>query len=175
MPYRGLRSAETVQADVTYCTQSLGDQHDVGAFDCQVESLNSWLHREARRADKAGTARTYVWTREGDNSVVAYFSVAPTLAGGYTFPVPGYLLARLALDTGLRGQGLGTDLLVDAVSRMVGAAEAYGGRLIVVDAIDERAAAFYAKHDFVPVKGNPNRLVLKIATARAAMGVTAGF
>lgn len=170
---------------MTYCTQPLGDHHDVEAFDCQVESLNSWLHREARRADKADTARTYVWTKEGDNSVVAYFSIAPTLvapvdlsrsqAGGYTFPIPGYLLARLALDVRLRGQGLGTDLLVDAVSRMVGAAEAYGGRLIVVDAIDERAAAFYAKHDFVPVKGNPNRLVLKIATARAAMGVTTDF
>jgi hypothetical protein len=45
------------------------------------------------------------------------------------------------------------------------AAEAHRGRLIVVDAIDDRATAFYRRHDFTPVKGNPGGLVLKIATA----------
>jgi GNAT superfamily N-acetyltransferase len=166
---------------VTYCAQSQGDDHDVEAFDCQVESLNLWLKREARRAGRADTARTYVWTEPDKNQVVAYYSLAPSVvapcelsrnqAGGYSFPIPAYLLARLALDVRLRGCGLGTELLVDAIGRMVGAAEAYGGRLIVVDAIDAKAAAFYQNHDFVPVKGNPRRLVLKIATARASMGL----
>lgn len=165
-----------------YCTQSLREQHSVEAFDCGVESLDTWLRDEARRASKAGTARTYVWTEEGSRDVVAYYSTAPTAvareelsrsqAGGCSFPIPGFLLARLALDVKLRGHGLGTDLLVDAVSRMVGAAEVSGGRLIVVDALDDRAAAFYEKHDFVAVKTNRHRLVLKIATARRAMGVT---
>ncbi|GLW99808.1 hypothetical protein Misp02_38950 [Microtetraspora sp. NBRC 16547] len=44
-----------------------------------------------------------------------------------------------------------------------------GGRLIVVDAIDEGAADFYAHHGFLPVKGNPCRLVMKTATAQAAL------
>jgi GNAT superfamily N-acetyltransferase len=167
---------------VTYCAQSLTEHHELEAFDCQVESLNSWLRNEARRAVREGTAGTYVWTRENDNAVVAYFSIAPTLVGpdelsrdqtgGYSFPIPGYLLARLALDVELHGHGLGTQLLVDAISRMAGAAEISSGRLIVVDAIGDGAAAFYRKHDFVPVKGNPRRLILKIATARKAMGVT---
>ena len=168
---------------MTCCAQSLGDQHNVEAFDCRVESLNSWLKREARRARRANTARTYVWTKQADREVVSYFSIAPTVVApdelsrnqkaGYTVPIPGYLLARLALDVKLHGQGLGTQLLVDAVSRIVGAADAYGGRLIVVDAIDGHAVAFYQRHDFTPVIGNPNRLVLKIATVRRTMGVTA--
>ncbi|WP_285706278.1 hypothetical protein [Microtetraspora sp. NBRC 16547] len=49
------------------------------------------------------------------------------------------------------------------------ASEAVGGRLIVVDAIDEGAADFYAHHGFLPVKGNPCRLVMKTATAQAAL------
>lgn len=164
---------------MTYCAQSLGDQHEIEAFDCKVESLNSWLQNEARRAGVANTARTYVWTEEGKDQVLAYYSLAPSVVapqeltsgqkGGYNFPIPAYLLARLALDVSLQGQGLGSELLVDAISRMVGASEAYGGRLIVVDAIDDQAAAFYRRHDFTPVKGNQRRLVLKISTARAAM------
>jgi GNAT superfamily N-acetyltransferase len=145
------------------------------------------LRHEARRAGQADTARTYVWTEEDDNEndVVAYFSMAPTVvvreeltqsqAGGYTFAIPGFLLARLALDVTLHGQGLGTELLLDAISRMVGAAEVSAGRLIVVDAIDDRAAEFYTKHDFVAVKGNPHRLILKMATARNVMGITTSY
>jgi predicted N-acetyltransferase YhbS len=91
--------------------------------------------------------------------------------------VPAYLLARLALDLSLQGQGLGGELLVDALGRIVAAADVAGGRLIVVDAIDEAAAAFYARHDFRSVRGaaasvSPRRMAMKIATARSALGVS---
>lgn len=161
---------------MTFESRSLDDEHRVEAFDCEVESLNSWLHNEARRAQTAGTARTYVWLDERWTDVLAYYSVAPTAvirdqlsrsqAAGYSADVPAYLLARLALDRSLRGQNLGRQLLVDAIGKCVGAAEAYGGRLIVVDAIDERAVSFYQRYGFAPVKDRPSRLVLKIATAR---------
>jgi GNAT superfamily N-acetyltransferase len=144
-----------------------------------VPSLNQWLTSQARRAQAADTARTYVWAnQEGD--VVAYYPIAPTqlfraepssgLAGGYTV-VPAYLLARLALDRSLHGQGYGADLLVDALTTIIHAADTGAGRLIVVDAIDDRAAAFYRCHDFIPVAGTPNRLVMKVTTARKALGI----
>lgn len=60
-------------------------------------------------------------------------------------------------------------MLVDALSRAARAAELGGGRLIVVDAIDEAAAGFYRHHGFTAVKGNPHRLVLKVATVRALL------
>lgn len=41
------------------------------------------------------------------------------------------------------GTGLGSELLVDALERIVDAAQVGGGRLIVVDAIDDEARAFY--------------------------------
>jgi GNAT superfamily N-acetyltransferase len=159
-----------------YLSAPLGPDHEVGAFRCSKPSLDDWLRGQARRAQDAGTARTFVWTTPGSLEVVAYYSIAPTqvtkaevarsLTGGYS-TIPGYLLARLALHTNLHGQGLGAELLVDALGRIVEAARAGGGRLIVVDALDEQATAFYRRHDFTPVAGTM-RLYLKVATARAA-------
>jgi predicted N-acetyltransferase YhbS len=165
----------------------LCEQHDLSRFDCGVPALNDWLTTDAWRANRADTARTYVWTNGGP-VVVGYFAIAPTqvvrgeisrsVAGGYSV-IPAFLLAKLALDKTLRGQGLGSELLVDAITRIVGAAEASGGRLIVVDAIDDAAADFYLHHDFQRVhcpsadsRADSHRLFLKMATARNLMGVS---
>ncbi|MEU9836985.1 GNAT family N-acetyltransferase [Streptosporangium sp. NPDC048047] len=152
-------------------------------FDCAVPVMDEWLVKNALRAQRSDTARTYVWLPPADLKVVAYFSIAPTevrradlsgsLAGGVSV-VPGYLLARLALDRALHGRGLGAELLVNAISKIVSASETAGGRVIVVDAINGHAADFYAHHGFLPVKGAPHRLVMKMATARAALPLPSG-
>jgi hypothetical protein len=59
--------------------------------------------------------------------------------------------------------------MLDALEVIVAAAEHSAGRVIVVDAIDENAAAFYERHDFIRVRGS-RRLVMKVATARRALG-----
>ena len=56
--------------------------------------------------------------------------------------IPSILLARLALDRRLHGEGLGAQLLVDGVGRATDAVRLAGGGLIVVDALHERAAGF---------------------------------
>lgn len=162
-----------------WTSAALTTAHDLARFDCGNDVLNDWLKNQAARSQQANTARTYVWTAVSDPVVLAYYSIAPTQivraelssgqAGGYSV-VPAYLLARLALDRSLQGQGLGAELLVDALQMIVNAASVGGGRLIVVDAIDDVAAKFYRYHDFQPVKGNPHRLVMKISTARQALG-----
>ena len=91
------------------------------------------------------------------------------MSAGYSH-VPGYLIGRLALDETLHGEGLGSQLLLDTLATIVSAAEVAGGRLIAVDAIDEAAHAFYRHHDFQPIEGS-NRLVMKVGTARAALGL----
>lgn len=157
----------------------LSARHELDAFDCGVPSLNDWLTLQAARAQKSGTANTYVWTAADRTRVRAYYAITPHLvrrdeisgglAGGVS-SVPAYLLARLALDRCLRGQGPGGELLHDALDRIVKAAEIASGRLVVVDAIDDTAAKFYRKYDFQPVNDNPHRLVIKIATIRRALG-----
>lgn len=46
------------------------------------------------------------------------------------------------------------------------AANVSGGHVIVVDADNEGLLSFYSSHSFLPTKGHPLRLYLKIATAR---------
>jgi GNAT superfamily N-acetyltransferase len=160
-----------------WTSESLRADHELTRLRCGHEALDRWLRDDAHRAHNAGTAHTTVWTARDDLAVVAYYAVAPTqlarvelparsLSAGYS-QVPGYLIARLALDQALQGRGLGTQLLLDALERIVGAAERAGGRLIAVDAIDDAAHGFYHHHGFQPVEGS-RRLVMKVATARSA-------
>ena len=162
----------------TWASQALRKHHDVTQLTSGHQELDGWLRQEALRAHEAGTAHTTVWTLPDDVVVKAFHAVSPTqfaridlpsrsLSAGYSH-VPGYLIARLALDESLRGQGLGTQLLLDALEQIVAAASSAGGRLIAVDAIDDNAHSFYRHHDFQPI-ADSNRLVMKIATARAAL------
>ncbi len=144
-----------------------------------MPALSQWLSDRALEAQARGTAATYVWTAPATGLVVAYYAIAPhqvrreqvssAMSGGVTV-IPAYLLARLALDVTLHGQGLGAELLHDAMDRIVTAADTASGRLIVIDAIDETAAAFYRHHDFQPVRDNPHRLALTLSTVRKVLG-----
>lgn len=159
----------------------LEDDHIVEGFDCGKDPLNNWLVNDAVRADSSGIAHVYVWTPLGEPKVCAYFAICPTevvrkddglshgLAGGYS-RIPGFLIARLALDNSLRGNGYGEQLLVDALGKAVAASEIGGGRLIVVDAIDTEASGFYEHFGFTQVKNREGRLVMKVSTAAKALG-----
>ncbi|MGI8729989.1 MAG: hypothetical protein ACR2LK_08380 [Solirubrobacteraceae bacterium] len=66
---------------------------------------------------------------------------------------------------------MGHELLLHALRTISAAARHAGGRIIVVDAIDEAAAAFYRAHDFRPIPGDPLRLVIKLSTAARALNL----
>lgn len=143
-----------------------------------MEALDHWLVDHAAHAQSMRTAQTFVWHR-GDDRVVAYFSLAahlvvrgelPTKLGrGSPASIPAVMLARLALDVGLHGEGLGGELLWDALTRARAASELAAARLVVVDAISAEAAAFYEHHGFMPVPDNPNRLVQKMSDIAGAL------
>jgi GNAT superfamily N-acetyltransferase len=154
--------------------------HDLAKFASGHGDLDAWLRKHAVHSDATGTARTYVWLDE-EGDVSAYYSLTPHLVRraelsvkqgrGSPDAIPAILLARLALDRALQGTGLGSVLVADALGIAVEAIRKAGGRLIVVDAIDERAAGFYAHHGFTPVPENPHRLVLKARTAARSLGL----
>lgn len=159
----------------------LSDHHALEEFDCGKEALNTWLVAQARRAESSGAANVYVWTSPGEQKVCAYFAICPTevvrnddglpgsMAGGHS-RIPGYLIARLALGTAPHGQGYGEQLLLDALGKAVAASEIGGGRLIVVNAIDDEAQSFYEHYHFVRVRNRERRLVMKVSTAAKALG-----
>ena len=152
-----------------FVCEVLADAHDTSAFDSSQPTLDDWLRKAARDSDVRNLTRTYVWHR-GDNVVVAYYTLMPyfierevlTKKQGRGLPdrISCYLIARLALDSRLHGQRLGSQLLASALSRAAVAARDVGGRYVVVDAIDDTAVSFYRHHGFEPIETQPDRLVL---------------
>ena len=73
------------------------------------------------------------------------------------------LIGRLAVAEARQGAGLGAMLLADAVRRAYASAATVGSSMLVVDAINERATAFYQGNGFVRLPDSL-RLVLPMHT-----------
>jgi GNAT superfamily N-acetyltransferase len=74
------------------------------------------------------------------------------------------LLGRLAVAKDHQGRRLGAVLLADALRRAFVSASTVGFSMVVVDALDEAAAGFYAAHGFVRLPDSL-RLVLPMRVA----------
>jgi GNAT superfamily N-acetyltransferase len=153
---------------VTFRVEPLGDHHQLGNFDCGNPELNQWLELQARHATAQET-RAYVLIDDAGEQIAGYFALAPHLIERHPRHIPAILLAKLALDRSHHGQGLGAELLVRGLQTTLAAARTAGGKVAVVDAIDDGAAQFYEHHHFVPLPGNPHRLVQKLSTIAKAL------
>ena len=159
--------------------------HDRRAFDCGDPDLNDYLRRYARQNHDSGGAKTFVAV--GDDAparVLGYYSIAPAsvafervppgvLPGLGRYPVPAYRLARLAVHLSIQGQGLGGELLVDASSRALAVATEIGGVGLLIDAKNDRAAAWYARFGASTLTDGDLELLLPFATIRAAFDAAA--
>jgi len=149
--------------------EPLRGKHDLGEFSCGEDALDSWLHRYARHAEAAGSARVFV-TTDGAR-VVGYYALAvgQVAASDATArmvkgqprgsSVPVVILARLAVDREHQERGLGRSLLQDALLRSVGASQSVGIRALIVHA-HEQAADFYGRFGFEPSPTDPLHLVM---------------
>ena len=72
-------------------------------------------------------------------------------------------------DERVRGEGLGELLLADAMRRVLGAARTLAVFAIVVEATDEKAAAFYRSFGFTPSPSRPLRLFMPVSEAAEAV------
>jgi GNAT superfamily N-acetyltransferase len=111
--------------------------------------------------------------------VLAYYSLTAHLLQREELPrsigrggprqIPTVLLARLALEHSLQGEGLGGALLADALRRVLAATETVAARFVVVDALDEDVASFYEHHGFRRIP-ETLRLLQKLADIDSALG-----
>jgi GNAT superfamily N-acetyltransferase len=78
-------------------------------------------------------------------------------------PIPVMVLARLAVDRGHQGTGLGSALLRDALLRTLGAADAVGIRAILLHAMTDDAKRFYLRHGFAESPVDPMTMMIPLA------------
>jgi predicted N-acetyltransferase YhbS len=163
--------------------ERLDAHHDVSTFDSGNVVLDDWLRRHALAAQRMDSARTFVAARRG--RIVGYFSLtmgsvlraeapAKLVRGMPGYPVGMVLLARLAVARSEQGRGAGGMLLAEALRKAVGAGEVAAARLIVVDAVDNEAAAFYERYGFVRAPEHPLRLYQRMKDVRASLDSSAG-
>lgn len=158
---------------------ALTEHHGTDGFDSGKPSLDDWLKRRALRNQIDGASRTFVVPAD-DGAVRAYYalaagSVMPEQATGAVrrnmpAPVPVVILARLAVDRSLQGQGIGRALLKDALLRTLQAADTIGVRALLIHALDEEAATFYEKFGFARSPMDPLVLMMPLKAARDRLG-----
>jgi predicted N-acetyltransferase YhbS len=162
--------------------EPLGSRHEVDRFDCGREQLDRWLRAYAGQGQRRDTARTFVVCRKGATGVVGYYTlVASQVEHGEAtsgvrrgasklFPIPVCLIARLAVDRSEQGVGLGRSLLLDALRRTDRASRSVAMRAVLVHALDDEAAAFYARFGFEPASAEPLTLMVPLEAVRHTLG-----
>jgi GNAT superfamily N-acetyltransferase len=155
--------------------EKLRRDHVLDDFDCGQEALNRFLVRFALQNQLANASQTYVGL-DGEALIgfytlavgqVEHENAAERLTKGLArHPVPIMLLARLAVDHGWHGRGIGKALLRDAVLRTLQAADIAGIRVLAVHAKDEEARRFYEKFDFIPSLTDPLHLFVLLKDIR---------
>jgi predicted N-acetyltransferase YhbS len=161
--------------------ERLTDHHDLRAFQCGVKELDDWLRAHALDNQRRNLSRTFVLA-DDIGHVAGYYSLTmggvrrEALPARYVRGLPSYdigmvLLARLAVAHDRQGQGLGRDLLIEAIERAAIAGQHAAARFIAVDPIDENARSFYTAFGFRAVGGDTGgRMYLRIDEALAALG-----
>jgi ribosomal protein S18 acetylase RimI-like enzyme len=155
----------------------LDKSFDRTKFDCGAPQLNAFLSIQARQSQSKGFNKTYVAIIKGDasKSVQGYYSISMGQVDLSALPeaqrkslpkhpVPVGRIGRLAVDRGMQGQGLGQELLVNALTRVRDASQVIGAYAVVVDAKDASVKAFYEKFGFIVLTNDPMSLFLPIAS-----------
>lgn len=156
---------------LAFVIEPLDKSHQRENFDCGEVSLNDFLRKYARQNAERGLGRTFVAVLPGEKQALGYYTLS---SGSIAFdavpeklpryPIPVAHLGRLAVDSSMRGQGLGELLLIDALERTVIIASEFGIYAVELFALTERAKQFYLKYGFVSLKDDDKHLYLPVKT-----------
>ncbi|MBN2661232.1 MAG: GNAT family N-acetyltransferase [Tannerellaceae bacterium] len=149
------------------------------SFDCGNPSLNEFFRLYALKNDKLSIGKTLIGLVDKKH-VTGYLTIntaqittedLPEEARKKLprYPVPAFRIGRLAVDKKYQGAGIGSRLLKHALLKAVEISEVVGLYAVIVDAIDEKAKAFYEKFGFIAFEEKPLTLFLPITTLKAAM------
>ena len=160
-----------------YC-EPLGKLHDRQRFQCESSELESWFRQRARQDQKRQVSAVYVLVpTSAPTRVAGFYSLSATAVILSDLPehfarklpryplVPAILLGRFARDVAF--PGLGRALLFDALARALWVSSEIAAAAVVVNAKNDHARQFYARHGFESFPADSQRLFLPIDTVKS--------
>jgi GNAT superfamily N-acetyltransferase len=151
---------------------------DRSSFSCGKPDLDDWLKTKAGQQERANNTRTFLAV-EGLKVTGYYATTTYRLGldeaaemygvGRRTYPIPAVLLARLAVDAGFQGGGIGSKLLLHALRQIAEASRHVGFEVLVVHAIDRDAVAFYAQRGFIQFEEHELHLFMPVKNLLATL------
>ena len=154
-----------------------GKLHDRSSFSCGIAALDDYLCQRAGQHHRDGIATTHVLTDDAQPAQILGFCALSAahlhlselqqadlkrLPG---YPVPAMRMGRLAVSASEQGKGYGQLLLGHVVNLALSVRQTMGVRVLIVDAKDAQAAAFYERYGFRPTTSTALSLYLPISAA----------
>ena len=151
-----------------YDVEVLDRKYNRATFTCGVAVLDQYLSRQAMQDMRRRVATVFVAMERGSGELHGFYTLSMSSVLLDRLPnelvrkmprypsVPAVRLGRLAVHRDVRGRGLGTYLLMDAMARSLRTEVAWAAFL--VDAKDEHAREFYLQFGFQSFSDDQNHL-----------------
>jgi len=146
---------------MSYITTLLSKKHSKENFTCGKDMLDKYLHMQAKQDVNRKLTACFILS-DDEVTVKGYYTLSNTSVNRDFLPekiikklppsyklLPATLLGRLAVDINYKGQGVGTNLLIDALKRSYLNSLQIASMAVVVDPLDNEAIAFYNHFGFI--------------------------
>jgi len=158
--------------------------HDKTSFACSVPQIDNYLKLTAKKGSKADVVRVWVIV-DANSKVIGFYGINMHAISVRDMPenykkkagkhglLPAAFIAMIGVDYAQQGKGIGSILLVDALSRITRVSDDIGTCVIVLDVFDDgdtdtvaKRKSYYESFGFIPLPDQPLRLFMPIQTAR---------
>ncbi|OOY10898.1 GNAT family N-acetyltransferase [Thioclava marina] len=161
---------------------------DRAAFGCGVGQIDNYLKLTAKKGAKADMVRIWV-VLDDARRILGFYAINMHSVMAAEMPaslarkalghgvLPAAFISMIGVDLSMQGQGLGSALLADALSRIGRVSEEIGTCAVLLDVFDcgdagqvARRKRYYESFGFIALPDQPLRLFMPIQTVRALSG-----